>query len=66
VHERLVTAVAGCVNSLGEKVLADAGLAEDEDADVAVENFLRGVQNVPQRGVSRAKTIPEPRLTTFS
>ena len=50
----------------GEIVLADAGLAEDQDADVVVENFPDRLEDVPHRGVPRAKEIPEARLTKSS
>ena len=62
-NERLGPARAAGVDRLREVVLANAGLAEDQDADVVVENFPDRLEDIPQRGIPRTKEIPEARLT---
>jgi hypothetical protein len=64
VDERLVAARAAGVDDLGEVVLPDSRLAEDQNADVAVEDLLSRFEDVPERGAPRAEQVPEPRLTT--
>ena len=54
VDEGFVAARAGGVDGLGEEVLAAAGLAEDEDGDVVVEDLIERVEQRAHGGVAGA------------
>ena len=54
VDERLVAARAAGVDGAGQEVLAAAGLAEEEDGDVVVEDLLEGVEERAHRRVASA------------
>ena len=54
VDERLVAARAAGVDGAGQEVLAAAGLAEEEDGDVVVEDLLERVEERAHRGVAGA------------
>src|SRR5687767_4782501 len=61
VNERFVAADAAGVNGFGEVVLAGSRFPEDEDTDIVVEDFARGLEHVPHRGVARAEKVGQAR-----
>ena len=65
-HKRFVASRSSGVDRLGEIVLADARLAEEEDVDVVVEDFLDCLQERSHRSVLRANEVLQSRLTTIS
>src|SRR5262249_8396478 len=65
-HERPLAPLPARVNGLGQKVLAAAGLAEDEEIDVVLEDLLGGVQKRAHRTAARANEVLQEGITTFS